>query len=116
MEKETREEIVALLNKWFDENVLMTVDSLGANGNQIDFLSSKREITYTPFNKVVFRGNGERNKDYAKLLDMCSSNRIMTTLTAKVYKGYRNLYALHRAAKKGEIVRYVRDSMILYID
>ena len=113
---ETRNDIASLLTEWFDKGIFKTVESVGVSSNIIDCMSQKKQLTYTPINKVVFVGDGRGDATYEKFMSLYEEKRILTTLTAKVYKDCRSLYHLHKAAKQGDLLRFKYGKLILYID
>lgn len=112
----TRSEIVSLLNGWFDCGVLSTPEKMRLNNNEIERLSNKKELSYTNVRKLIFVGDSSCDERFALINSLVVSNRIMPPLTAKVVKGIRTLYQLHTAALRGDILRFERDGIILYID
>lgn len=115
-EKMTRSEICDLLLDWFNRGIIISTDKLGIDKNEIERRSNNRELSYTPLNKVMFLGESSDSENFSLFKTLCDNKRIMVPLVAKVEKSLRTLYQLQKAAKSGDLLRFERDGVILYID
>lgn len=89
---------------------------MGASAGEIEKLSNKKELSYTPHTRVLFVGDSCESDDYDELCGLFASGRLLTTLQAKVKTGSRTSYALTNAVKNNSIMRFEHDGAIIYID
>lgn len=112
----SREQIYDKLEEWFSDNKLTTTGRLRMSAGDIEKLSNKKEVSYTPHPKVLFVGDSCGSEDYETLCDLFASRRLLTALQAKVKTGSRTMYALSNAVKNNTIMRFEHDGAIIYID
>lgn len=116
MEELTREEIHKKLTEWFDSGKLTTTSNIRMSAGEIERMSNRKELSYTPHPKLLFVGSSEESEDYKLFCSLFDNKRLLTPLNAKVHSGSRTIYELHKLAKKGKLMRFDYGGAIIYID
>lgn len=118
MEKQiyTKDDICIKLKEWFDKGLLITLSDSGMTANEVERKANSNEVAYTPHPKLIFMGDSSNSEEYNLLISLFHDLRLLTSLQAKVKKNIRTLYALHKAAENGELLRFEHHDVIIYID
>lgn len=110
----SRNEIYAKLLTWFDKGLLIPRDDVPML--ELERRINLRELSYTPITKVLFVGDSRDNEDYFEFRTLADTGRILSSLGVKVKKDIRTFYALQKAEKNGDVMRFDYKSVLIYID
>lgn len=110
----TREQIHEKLTRLFADGVL--TEKRNYKDSDVNEKSNLKELSLTPFSKVLFVGDGTDSDVFAELKRLSDEKRVMSPLTAKVEKNLRTYYQLVKAVKDGTLMRFEYGEVILYID
>lgn len=110
----TREDIYTILEDWFSSGILVSRKSY--KDADVYHRSNMRELSFTPYQKVIFVGDSEGSDVFDKLKMLYDNKRVMSPLMAKVEKGLRTHHKLKKAVKEGTLMRFEFDDVVLYID
>lgn len=112
----SRQQIIDKLTDWFSNGILTTTQIVGEQPRVIESLCNKRELSYTPINRLLLVGDSKDSEVFKELKSLIDGRRILAPLTAKVETDTRTDYGVLQASKRGELYRFVHGGLILYID
>lgn len=112
----SRQQIIDKLTDWFSNGILTTTQIVGEQPRVIESLCNKRELSYTPINRLLLVGDSKGSEVFKELKALIDGRRILAPLTAKVETDTRTDYGVLQASKRGELYRFVYCGLILYID
>lgn len=110
----TREQIHEKLTQWFADGQL--TERHNFKDYEVNEKSGLKELSFTPFPKVLFVGYGAESDVFKELKQLADDKRVMTPLTARVEKDLRTHYQLLKAWKDGTLMRFEHGDVVLYID